>query len=98
MGFLKNNIKKKLVLGIDFGTTYSLLATVKKERVILLTDNQKRYLLPSIVNYNKNKILIGWEAEKKIIEDPVNTIVSVKRLIGRPIDFIKKNFQFYHIL
>lgn len=92
MVFLKNKVKKKLILGIDFGTTYSLLATIKKERFVFLTDDKKRYLLPSIVNFNKDKILIGWEAEKKILEDPINTIISVKRLIGRPLNFIKKEF------
>nr|AAC38121.1 cold shock protein Hsp70 [Buchnera aphidicola] len=92
MVFLKNKVKKKLILGIDFGTTYSLLASVQNERVVLLTDDKKRYLLPSIVNFNKKKPLIGWEAEKKIIKDPINTITSVKRLIGRSIDFIKKEF------
>ncbi|AYN24502.1 Fe-S protein assembly chaperone HscA [Buchnera aphidicola] len=92
MFFSKNKVKKKLILGIDFGTTYSLLASIQNERTILLTDNKKRFLLPSIVNFNKSKPLIGWEAEKKIVEDPINTITSVKRLIGRSIDFIKKEF------
>ncbi|WP_295163999.1 Fe-S protein assembly chaperone HscA [uncultured Buchnera sp.] len=92
MVFLKNKIEKKLILGIDFGTTYSLLASIQNERTVLLTDAKKRYLLPSIVNYNKSKLLIGWEAEKKIVEDSINTITSVKRLIGRSINFIKKEF------
>jgi molecular chaperone HscA len=92
MVFVKNKVEKKLILGIDFGTTYSLLASIQNERTVLLTDTKKRYLLPSIVNYNKSNLLIGWEAEKKIVEDPINTITSVKRLIGRSIDFIKKEF------
>lgn len=69
MVFVKNKVEKKLILGIDFGTTYSLLASIQNERTVLLTDTKKRYLLPSIVNYNKSNLLIGWEAEKKIVED-----------------------------
>ncbi|QCI17395.1 Fe-S protein assembly chaperone HscA [Buchnera aphidicola (Aphis helianthi)] len=92
MIFLKEKFNKKLVLGIDFGTTYSLVSTIKENRAILLHDDKKRYLLPSIVHYTKNNVLVGWEAENKILQDPTNTICSVKRLIGRSIDFIKKEF------
>ncbi|QCI18545.1 Fe-S protein assembly chaperone HscA [Buchnera aphidicola (Aphis nasturtii)] len=92
MIFLKEKFNEKLILGIDFGTTYSLVSTVEKNHAILLPDNKKRYLLPSIVNYKKNDLTVGWDAENKVLEDPENTIVSVKRLIGRSIDFIKKEF------
>ena len=92
MIFLKKEVNKKLILGIDFGTTYSLIATMEKNRPVLLTDNKKRYLLPSIVHYKKNNFIVGWEAEKEMVLDPTNTIISVKRLIGRSIDFIKKEF------
>ncbi|QFQ32747.1 Fe-S protein assembly chaperone HscA [Buchnera aphidicola (Aphis fabae)] len=92
MIFLKEKFNKKLILGIDFGTTYSLISTIEKNHPILLTDNKQRYLLPSIVNYEKNNFTVGWEAETKILNDPTNTIVSVKRLIGRSISFIKKEF------
>lgn len=92
MIFLKEKFNKKLILGIDFGTTYSLVSTIEKNRPILLSDNEKRYLLPSIVHYKKDGFTVGWEAEKKILCDPANTIVSVKRLIGRSISFIKKEF------
>jgi len=92
MIFLKKEHNKKLLLGIDLGTTYSLAATVKKDNIILLLDKKKRYLLPSIVHYKKNSISVGWKALENIIKDPSNTISSVKRLLGRSIDFVKNKF------
>ncbi|WAI11776.1 MAG: Fe-S protein assembly chaperone HscA [Buchnera aphidicola (Macrosiphum albifrons)] len=92
MIFLKKKHNKKLFLGIDLGTTYSLAATVRKDNIILLLDKKKRYLLPSIVQYKKHGISVGWEALENIVKDPSNTITSVKRLLGRSIDFIKNKF------
>ncbi|ADP66979.1 chaperone protein HscA [Buchnera aphidicola str. TLW03 (Acyrthosiphon pisum)] len=92
MIFFKKKHDKKLLLGIDLGTTYSLAATVREKSVILLLDKKKRYLLPSVVHYKKNKISVGWKALENITEDPTNTISSVKRLLGRSINFVKKKF------
>ncbi|QIQ42152.1 MAG: Fe-S protein assembly chaperone HscA [Buchnera aphidicola (Microlophium carnosum)] len=92
MIFFKKKHNTKLLLGIDLGTTYSLAATVRKENVILLLDKKKRYLLPSVVQYKKNKVSVGWKALENIVRDPSNTISSVKRLLGRSIDFIRNKF------
>ncbi|AHG59809.1 Fe-S protein assembly chaperone HscA [Buchnera aphidicola] len=92
MIFLEKKYNEKLFLGIDLGTTYSLAATVKKEEIIFLLDNKKRYLLPSVVHYKKNITSVGWSALDHVINDPLNTITSVKRLLGRSIEFIKKEF------
>ncbi|WAI18272.1 MAG: Fe-S protein assembly chaperone HscA [Buchnera aphidicola (Acyrthosiphon caraganae)] len=92
MIFLKKKDKKKLLLGIDLGTTYSLAATIDKDSVILLLDKKKRYLLPSVVHYTKNRISVGWKALENITNDPSNTIISVKRLLGRSIDFVKDKY------
>lgn len=92
MIFFKKKHNKKLFLGIDLGTTYSLAATVRKDNIILLLDKKKRYLLPSIVQYKQNSISVGWEALENIVKDPSNTITSVKRLLGRSLDFIKNKF------
>ncbi|WP_295165100.1 Fe-S protein assembly chaperone HscA [uncultured Buchnera sp.] len=94
MIFLKKKNNKKLLLGIDLGTTYSLVATVRKDNIILLPDQKKRYLLPSVVHYKKNEILVGWEALEKIIKDPSNTISSAKRFLGRSINFVKNKLPF----
>lgn len=92
MIFLKEKFNQKLILGIDFGTTYSLISTIENNHAVLLSDNNKRYLLPSIIHCGKSDFTIGWDAVNKVLQDPKNTIVSVKRLIGRSIDFIKKEF------
>ncbi|CAL4325862.1 Fe-S protein assembly chaperone HscA [Buchnera aphidicola] len=89
---IKNKEDTKLTIGIDLGTTYSLVATINQRCSALLLDHNKNFLLPSIVHYQKNNVLVGFEAKKKIIEDPINTISSVKRLMGRSIDFVQKNF------
>lgn len=74
----------KRAVGIDLGTTYSLVATVPPGgRVTVLTDSPGRPLLPSVVQYQANKIVVGWDALQQAVVDPLNTIVSVKRLLGQ---------------
>lgn len=74
----------KFAIGIDLGTTHSLVATVRNGSAEILLDEQNRPLVPSIVHFNKdNNILVGWDAKALASIDPVNTIVSVKRLLGR---------------
>lgn len=92
MTFLIKKYKKKIFLGIDLGTTYSLAATVTKRGPILLPDKENRYLLPSVVHYKHNSITVGWNALENFIKDPENTICSVKRLLGRSIEFIRQEF------
>ncbi|ALD15521.1 molecular chaperone HscA [Buchnera aphidicola (Aphis glycines)] len=92
MIFLKDKFNQKLILGIDFGTTYSLISTIENNHAVLLSDDKKRYLLPSIVHCGQDNFTIGWDATNQVLKDPKNTVVSVKRLIGRSIDFIKKEF------
>ena len=74
----------RLAVGIDLGTTNSLVATVRNSIPEVLNDEQGRPLLPSIVRYlptgNAN---IGYEAQAAQTVDPKNTIVSVKRFMGR---------------
>lgn len=92
MIFVKNLKQKKIFLGIDLGTTYSLAAIVQKKNIVLLPDEKKRFLLPSVVHYGKNTTVVGWEAQKRFVMDPLNTISSVKRLLGRSIKFVKDRF------
>lgn len=92
MTFLINKCKKKVFLGIDLGTTYSLAATITKTGAILLPDKKKRFLLPSVVCYKHNSISVGWDALENSINDPKNTIFSVKRLLGRSIEFVRQAF------
>jgi len=73
----------RLAAGIDLGTTNSLIATVKSGLAETLADNQGHDILPSVVSYQTKHTLVGESAKQLAIADPHNTIVSVKRLIGR---------------
>ncbi len=74
----------RLAVGIDLGTTNSLVATVRHSIPEVLTDEDGRSLLPSIVRYLPNgHANIGYKAMAARTTDPKNTIVSVKRFMGR---------------
>ncbi|MCA1937945.1 MAG: Hsp70 family protein, partial [Dechloromonas sp.] len=74
----------KLAVGIDLGTTNSLVATVRSGIAVCLNDEQGRPLLPSVVHYNADgSTVVGYDARKDQAVDPKNTIVSVKRFMGR---------------
>lgn len=73
----------KLTIGIDLGTTNSLVATVKDNTPIVLADPQGRALVPSVVSYADGAVLVGHDAQDVAISRPHDTIISVKRLMGR---------------
>jgi len=74
----------RLAVGIDLGTTNSLVATVRSGVPVVLPDAHGRPLLPSIVRYvDTGRTEVGYAAQAKQAEDPKNTIVSVKRFMGR---------------
>jgi len=74
----------KLAIGIDLGTTNSLVATVRSGIAICLNDERGRPLLPSVVRYHADgSTECGYEAQRSQATDPRNTIVSVKRFMGR---------------
>ncbi|MCX7155410.1 MAG: Fe-S protein assembly chaperone HscA [Rhodocyclales bacterium] len=74
----------RLAVGIDLGTTNSLVATVRSGMSVVLNDVQGRPLLPSVVTYAADgSVEVGYGAEAKQSIDPKNTIVSVKRFMGR---------------
>lgn len=72
----------KLAVGIDLGTTNSLVATVQSGLPTILKDTDGNSLIPSIVYYGKNTIKVGHEAVSYLSTDAKNTIVSVKRFMG----------------
>lgn len=88
----------KLAVGIDLGTTNSLVATVRSGLSSVLPDEHGHALLPSVVLYNQdNTIEVGFAAQKKQNQDPHNTIVSVKRFMGRglkDIDISQSPYKF----
>ncbi|AKZ63854.1 molecular chaperone HscA [Herbaspirillum hiltneri N3] len=74
----------RLAVGIDLGTTNSLVATVRNSIPEVLSDEEGRSLLPSVVRYLPNgNANIGYKAQAAQTTDPKNTIVSVKRFMGR---------------
>jgi len=74
----------KLAVGIDLGTTNSLVATVRSGMSTVLHDEQGHALLPSVVHYKPdNSIDVGYNAQAQQSHDPHNTIVSAKRFMGR---------------
>jgi len=79
----------KLAAGIDLGTTNSLVASVRSGDAETLPDVDGRHLLPSVVRYLQDEIVVGYEAKAESATDPLNTIVSAKRLLGRGIEDIK---------
>jgi molecular chaperone HscA len=76
--------QQRLAVGIDLGTTNSLVATVRSGSATVLADAQGRSLLPSIVRYLPDgKVHVGYAAQAQQAEDPKNSIASVKRFMGR---------------
>ncbi len=74
----------RLAVGIDLGTTNSLVATVRNGLAVVLNDEHGRPLLPSVVRYHPDgRAVVGYEAQASAGEDPHNTVVSAKRFMGR---------------
>lgn len=77
--------KAEIIVGIDLGTTNSLVAFIDPDKnPKVINDTGKGHLVPSIVHFNATgDILVGNDAKEFLITDPANTIFSVKRLLGR---------------
>ncbi|HST02793.1 MAG TPA: Fe-S protein assembly chaperone HscA, partial [Usitatibacter sp.] len=76
--------QQRLAVGIDLGTTHSLVATVRSSAAEVICDDEGRPLLPSIVRYHGgDHVEVGYGARAAQVDDPSNTIVSVKRFMGR---------------
>jgi molecular chaperone HscA len=85
--------QQKLAAGIDLGTTNSLVATVRSGEATPLPDHSGRAILPSVVYYQQDReTVVGHAAREQAQSDPANTIMSVKRLIGRSLDDIQQRY------
>ncbi len=88
----------KRAVGIDLGTTNSLVAAVRSGQADTLCDEQGRDLLPSVVHYQADTIRVGFDAKREAALDPHNTIVSVKRMMGKALADIDTRQQPYEFV
>jgi molecular chaperone HscA len=84
--------QRKLAVGIDLGTTNSLVASVRSGQAETLPDDNGRHLLPSVVCYQRDQVVVGEQAKENASQDPANTIVSVKRFLGRSLQDIRASY------
>ncbi|WP_447880843.1 Fe-S protein assembly chaperone HscA [Serratia fonticola] len=84
--------QRRLAAGIDLGTTNSLVATVRSGQAETLADIEGRYLLPSVVHYQATEHQVGWSARAQAAQDPVNTVSSVKRMMGRSLADVQQRY------
>lgn len=85
--------QRRLAIGIDLGTTNSLVASVRSGQAQTLPDEQGRALLPSVVHYDQDKVTVGYTAQALADKDPSNTIVSVKRFMGQALCDVTAKWQ-----
>lgn len=82
--------QRRLAVGIDLGTTNSLVAALRSGNAAPLPDVDGKFLLPSAVRYHADRIEVGRGAKAAAASDPLNTVVSVKRFMGRGLADIKQ--------
>ena len=89
--------KENIIVGIDLGTTNSLVAFINQDGdAKVINDTGKGVLVPSVIHFNNNgELLIGNEAKDFLISDPQNTIFSVKRLLGRSFNDLSSHQDFF---
>lgn len=88
----------KRAVGIDLGTTNSLVAAVRSGQADTLCDEQGHDLLPSVVHYQADTIRVGFDAKREAALDPHNTIVSAKRMMGKALADIDTRQQPYEFV
>tara|TARA_B110000208_G_scaffold87797_1_gene110911 strand:+ start:9189 stop:11072 length:1884 start_codon:yes stop_codon:yes gene_type:complete len=83
--------QRKLAVGIDLGTTHSLVASVRSGQAETLPNSLGEHLLPSVVRYLADDApQVGTKAQAHLVDDAANTVMSVKRLMGRGIEDVKR--------
>ncbi|WP_434359086.1 Fe-S protein assembly chaperone HscA [Parasalinivibrio latis] len=82
----------KLAVGIDLGTTNTLVAAVRSGTPSTLNDEQGRALIPSVVHYGQEQAVVGFEAKAMLETDSANTVASVKRMLGRSLADIQSRY------
>src|SRR5687767_3941673 len=84
------------VVGIDLGTTNSLVAYMEGDRPVVIPGEDGANLLPSVVALDeRDNIVVGNAARKYLIETPERAVYSVKRLMGRGIEDVQEELRFF---
>jgi len=86
--------KDEIIVGIDLGTTNSLVAIIHPEskKPVALKEHNSSSLVPSVIHFGENEnITVGEEAKQYLVTDPANTIFSAKRLMGKTYNDVKNN-------
>ncbi len=82
--------QRRLAVGIDLGTTNSLVAALRSGLSEPLADADGQVILPSAVRYHADRVEVGESAKLAAATDPLNTVLSVKRLMGRGLSDVKQ--------
>lgn len=91
--------EKDIAIGIDFGTTHSVIAFSQDKKVEILTDQENNRLIPSIVAIKNSETIVGHKAKATIKHKDVTIIPSIKRLIGKGIEDLTEEYNhFYSII
>jgi molecular chaperone DnaK len=83
------------IVGIDLGTTNSLIAYMKEKTPTVIADAQGRTLVPSIVAYTPEGLLVGGAAKEQLTRHPERTVYSVKRFMGKDLADVKEELQYF---
>lgn len=90
--------KQEMIVGIDLGTTNSLVAIIHPEskKPVVLKEHDGNALVPSVIHFGKDGVIsVGDEAKKHLVEQPHNTVFSVKRLMGKSYNDIRDYTDFF---
>ena len=93
--------KEEIIVGIDLGTTNSLVAIIHPEskKPVALKEHNSKSLVPSVIHFDENgNVTVGEDAKQYLISDPSNTIFSAKRLMGKTYGDVKDNTLAYKII
>jgi molecular chaperone HscA len=85
--------ERKFGIGIDLGTTNSLVSIVQSAKADTIPNEHGEHLLPSVVQYTADQTIVGTQAKNNAQNDPVNTIVSVKRFVGRSVQDVTEQWS-----
>ncbi len=83
------------IVGIDLGTTNSLVAYMKDGLPTVIPDREGQLLLPSVVTFTADGVLVGEPAKRQLVKNPGQTIYSVKRFMGKGYDDVKAELRYF---